>query len=107
MLYVKENGVMTSGNAIEIELLSGTGKDSIYDALGELGYQRTVHIGREHLADLEIFTSENYSAKIAAIGCVTLGHECETYFFETRHAAFNFVKEYAPTIREICTFSFE
>lgn len=103
MMYVSESGAITRASSIVVaSLMQSSSENCIEDALIELGYHPSVHIGREHIAELEIHLNENRDAEFAAIGFVTLGENYETYVIETRHAALLFAKEFAPTIRDIC-----
>ena len=106
MLYVKSSGVITEAlPEVSYQLLKESGADHIEDALISLNYHPAVHIGREHLAELEIHINQFQERVPAAIAFVTLGETYEIYFIETRHAALLFAKEFASTIRDICEFT--
>lgn len=103
MMYVKSSGeVIKCHPKVEEDLLQGTGASEVEEVLVDLNYHSAVHIGREHVAELEVHINSDRDKKPAAVALVTIGDYYEKYFIENRHAAILLVNQLAPAIRDIC-----
>lgn len=83
-----------------VELCDKAETDEVDKAFRFCGYSKTMAIGDEDAAEIELYIS-NTDTEFKAIVHITLGDSYQEYAMVSFHDALEFMKEYTPTIKAI------